>query len=75
MTGLFDFIAGIGTAISALFSFVVSLIEDIVYMVVLTGKFVAQLPQFFTWLPATVQILITVTFSIVVVYKVIGREG
>lgn len=75
MAGLFDFIAGIGTAISALFNFVVSLIQDIVYMVQLTGKFVAQLPQFFTWLPDAVQILIGITFSIVVVYKVIGREG
>ena len=75
MAGLFDFIAGIGTAISALFNFVVSLIEDIVYMVALTGKFVGQLPQFFTWLPSTVTTLIAVTFSIVVVYKVIGREG
>ena len=39
MAGLFDFIAGIGTAISALFNFVVSLIQDIVYMVQLTGNF------------------------------------
>lgn len=75
MAGLFDFISGIGTAIGALFNFVVSLIQDIVYMVQLTGKFVAQLPQFFTWLPSAVQVLIGITFSIVVVYKVIGREG
>lgn len=75
MAGLFDFIAGIGEAIGAAFNFFISFISDIVYVVELTASFLTQIPSLFAWLPGAISALIVTGFGIVVVYKVLGREG
>lgn len=74
MKELIAFIKGIGAAISGFFSFVFSLIEDIIYLVQLTGRMLAQIPSFFSWLPAPVLGLIISAITIAVLYKVLGRE-
>lgn len=61
--------------ITSLVDFVVGLIKDIVYVVKLTGGFVAKIPQLFSWLPAPVVALFITLFAIVVIYKILGREG
>lgn len=55
--------------------FVVKLLKDLVYVVQLLGQAVANLPQYLGFLPSmAVSVLVTV-FAIVVIYKVLGREG
>lgn len=61
--------------ITSLVDFVVGIIKDIVYVVKLTGSFVAKIPQLFSWLPAPVIALFVTIFAIVVIYKILGREG
>lgn len=74
MQAIVDFLSGIGNAILAGIDFVVSFFEDLVYIIQLTGKFLAQLPSFFSWLPAPVVSVLLTTFAIVVVYKIAGRD-
>lgn len=75
MSALISFFQGIGRAITGAFDFVVSLFSDIIYMIQLTGKFLAQLPTYFSWMPAEISGLIMLLFAIVVIYKILGREG
>lgn len=75
MNAVISFFQGIGNAITSAFDFVVSLISDIVYMIQLTGKFLVQLPRYFSWLPPQISALLLVLFAIVVIYKILGREG
>lgn len=72
---LVDFFLGLRDLIVGLVDFVVGLVEDLVYVVTLCGQFVLKIPQFFSWLPAPVVALIVTIFAIVVIYKVLGREG
>lgn len=61
--------------VSSLVDFVVGFIEDIVYVVKLCASFVAKIPLLFSWLPAPALAIIIIIFSVVVIYKVMGREG
>lgn len=70
-----EFFLSLGNIITSLVDFVVGLIEDIIYVVVLCGSFVAKIPTLFSWLPAEAVSLIVIIFSVVVIYKILGREG
>lgn len=66
--GIFDFF-------KMLFDFVIGFFEDIVYIIRLTAAFVARIPSYFSWLPSEVVALVVSIFAVVVIYKVLGREG
>lgn len=70
-----NFFLGMANVITSLIDFVVGFVEDIVYVVKLCASFVAKIPQLFSWLPSGVLAIIVLTFSVVVIYKVMGREG
>lgn len=70
-----DFFLGVSGVITGLVDFVVGFIEDIVYVVKLCTSFVAKIPKLFSWLPTPVLAIVVVTFSVVVIYKIMGREG
>lgn len=70
-----EFFLSVGDVISSLIDFVVGLVEDLVYVVTLCGQFVAKIPTLFSWLPTEVLALIVTLFAIVVIYKILGREG
>lgn len=70
-----DFFLGVSGVITGLVDFVVGFIEDIVYVVKLCTSFVAKIPKLFSWLPAPVLGVVVLIFSVVVIYKIMGREG
>lgn len=70
-----EFFLSFGNILKSLVDFVIGLIEDIVSVVKLVGTFVLKIPDFFSWLPAQVIALIVAAFSVVVIYKILGREG
>lgn len=74
MDALIGFFEGIGSAISGFFSFVFSLVGDIVYLVQLTGRMLAQIPAFLAWLPPGVSAILLTAITIAVLYKVLGRD-
>lgn len=75
LSTLKEYIIGIGELFSSLYHFVLDFFSDIVYVVKLTAQFVANIPNYFSWLPAPVLALIVSIFAVVVIYKVLGREG
>lgn len=75
MNALIDFIKGIGEAIVSVIDFVMGLFEDLVYMIKLLGVVIANIPNYFSWLPPQVLALVVLIISIVVIYKILGREG
>lgn len=70
-----DILNGIWTFFSSVYDFVVGFFEDVVYVIRLTAHFVAQIPSYFDWLPPECLALIVGIFAVVVIYKVLGREG
>lgn len=75
MGALTDFLLGIGEGLLAVVTFVIDFFKDIAYLVKLTGEFVLKVPTYLSWLPAEVLALVVAIFTIVVLYKVLGREG
>lgn len=72
---IFDFLEGLWTLVSSVYDFVVGFFEDVVYIIQLTAAFVAKIPDYFSWLPPEALVLVVSIFAIVVIYKVLGREG
>lgn len=52
-----------------------NIINDFVLMFRYIGDAFEHLPGLFVWLPVGVGSLISVIFGIVVLYKILGREG
>lgn len=75
MQAIVDFFAGLFDIIIAPIKFLISFIGDIVYVIQLTGNFVVNIPNYFGWLPSAYVSIIVSIFGVVVIYKVLGREG
>lgn len=75
MDAIIGFFAGFADVIVGLVDFVIGLVGDLVYVSQITGKAVASIPSYFTWVPAPVLVLLLAVFAIVVLYKILGREG
>lgn len=72
---ILDFLKMLGDTLISFFDFVFSLVEDFVYVIQLTGETVVKIPSYFSWLPDEAVAIIVSIFAIVVIYKVLGREG
>lgn len=75
MRTVIQFLKNIGKIITTVIDFVISFFKDLVYVIELTGKFLSELPSYFSWLPEELLAILLVIFSIVVIYKILGREG
>lgn len=75
MSAIFDVLTGFIDLCTFIVDFVISTIEDLVYMVGLLGEITLKLPDYLGWLPSSIVTHFLLIISIVVVYKIIGREG
>lgn len=75
MQAIIDFFANIGSVITTVIDFVVQLFRDLITMLELLAKFLVSIPSYFGWLPSSVVAIVALIFSIVVIYKILGREG
>lgn len=75
MDGIIKFFQTIGDAIVTAFDFVISLFSDLIYVIQLLGKVIASLPGYLSWLPAGLAGILLTLFALVVIYKILGREG
>lgn len=75
MSAIIDFFSGIADFFSSIVDFVVGFFEDLVYVIQLLGAFVAQIPQYFFFLPPAVVALLVTAFGIVLIYMILGRNG
>ncbi len=76
---MFEFIGNllqnIVTFFSSVWDFILNLINEIVFLVQSLAKVVVTIPSYFTWLPSGVLATLLVIIAVVVIYKVMGREG
>lgn len=75
MDAIIGFFKGIGDAIVSAFDFVISFFQDLIYVIKLLGKVILSIPNYLSWLPSSVVALLLTLFAIVVIYKILGREG
>lgn len=75
MKAIINLLKGFINGVTSVVDFVISMIEDIVYVVKLTAEMVLEIPSYFSWMPPAVLAIIVTIFGVVVVYKVLGREG
>lgn len=75
MGAIVDFFTGIADAVAGVIDWFAGFLADAVYLVQLTGKFLAQIPSYFSWMPPEMVSMIVTIFGIVVLYKILGREG
>lgn len=74
MKALIDFIVGLGEVISGVINFVIGFFEDLIYAIGLLGKFLIEIPTYFSWLPGAAVASLVTTFSIVVIYMMLNRK-
>lgn len=70
-----EILFNIGNFFTTIFDFVVDFVADIVAVIKYTGQAVAQIPQLFQWVDPKVLGTILAAFAVVVIYKILGREG
>lgn len=75
MQVIIDFFAGFGNAITSVFEWFAGFIEDTVYFVQLLGEAVAKIPSYFSWLPSEALVALGVLVGVIVICRVLGREG
>lgn len=75
MDAVISFFKGLGNAIISIFDFIISFFSDLIYVIQLLGKVVLSIPNYFSWLPDGITTMLITLFAIVVIYKVLGREG
>lgn len=75
MDWLINFFSAAGDFILGSLKFFWGLLMDLLYVVGLLLQISINLPDYFSWLPGEVLSIIIVTFGVVVVYKILGREG
>lgn len=75
MNSILNFLKGIGDAIVAALDFLAGILLDLVYLVKLLAKVLSQIPAYFSWLPPELTAILVSIFAIVVLYKILGREG
>lgn len=72
---IFEILKSIGDFFVTIGQFLYDFVKDIIYMIELVGEAVAQIPDYISWLPVEVVTIIVSIFAIVVIYKILGREG
>lgn len=75
MDAIVGFFTGLVDVLGGIVDFVIGLIGDLVYLAQITAKAVASIPSYFSWVPPQVLALLLSIFAVVVLYKILGREG
>lgn len=75
MQAITDILKSLANWVTMLVDFVFGFIGDVIYIIKITGIFLLKIPEYFAWLPSECVSIIVIIFSIVVVYKILGREG
>lgn len=75
MEDLLDMIEGFFDMVGSVVEFVIDWIQDILYIAELLGTLISNLPSIFGWMPVPVYSMIASIFGVIVIYKILGREG
>lgn len=75
MEDILDMLEGFIDLVSSLGEFVLDWIKDLLYIIELLSTIILNLPDIFGWMPVPVFATVSSIFGVVVIYKILGREG
>lgn len=75
MQGILKYLENFADSVTNLIDFFLNCFKDVVYVAELLIKIATHLPDYFSWLPAECLTIVLLIFSIVIIYKLLGREG
>lgn len=75
MSVIIDFFTGLYDTVANIILWFINFLKDLLYVTKLIRTFVWKLPELVSWLPGTLVAMLVVVFSIVIIYKILGREG
>lgn len=75
MEDILDMLEGFIDLVSSLGEFVLDWIKDLLYIIELLSTIILNLPSIFGWMPVPVFATVSSIFGVVVLYKILGREG
>lgn len=75
MEDILDMLEGFVDLVSSLGEFVLDWIKDLLYIIELLSTIILNLPSIFGWMPVPVFATVSSIFGVVVLYKILGREG
>lgn len=74
LSSIYNILKSIAEFFTSVVSFVLNLISDTIYVVGLLAKAIVDIPKYLSFLPPVILAVLISTFSIVVIYKILGRE-
>lgn len=75
MQAIIDFFKSFAEIVSSLVDFVIGIVQDLLYVIQLLGSLIVKIPQMIGWLPSACITLVVTLFAVVLIYKILGREG
>lgn len=75
MDAIINFFKSIGEVITSCFDLLWTFINDLIQIIMMLAKFLGQIPSFISWMPDPLPTILFSVFTVVVVYKIAGREG
>ena len=72
---LFEIIHSVLDFLGLFWTYIFEIGREMLFVVELLGSFFTHIPSYFSWLPESLISVLVTLISIVVVYKVLGREG
>lgn len=75
MEDILDMLEGFIDMIMSLVDWVWFLINEVVYLVELLNSILANIGTYLGWMPLTMSSVIVLILGVVVIYKIMGREG
>lgn len=75
MQTLISFFSSIGDAIVTVFDFIIAFFRDFMQFLQLLVKMPEILANVLSWIPGELFVSLAILFGVVILYKVLGREG
>ena len=74
LDSIFNAVGKIIEFLNTLWDFVITFLKDTFGMIKLVGESVASIPDYLSFLPGPIVSVFISIFSVVVIYKILGRE-
>lgn len=74
LSSIYNILKSIADFFTSVVSFVLNLVSNTIYVVGLLAKAIVDIPKYLSFLPPVILAVLISTFSIVVIYKILGRE-
>lgn len=74
MSAIISFFETLGNAIIAFIDFIIDIFRDLIWLIEMLAELSPAAPSFLTFLPAGFAYLLTLTLSIVVILRILGRS-